>query len=100
MDGLDDSGAGDKVCDFISRGRLPLNYGCRFVKDPPPPFKTQTDASNAFAAHARQLLQSELETPSISRVQALLMLTGHDWGAGNGRRGTGCASGTLGGLFR
>jgi hypothetical protein len=57
-----------------------------FVKDPPPPFRTQTEASNAYAAHARQILQSDLETPSISRVQALLMLTGHDWGAGNGRR--------------
>lgn len=32
------------------------------------------------------MLQADLETPSISRVQALLMLTGHDWGAGNGRR--------------
>jgi hypothetical protein len=57
-----------------------------FVKEPPPPFKTQKEASDAFAARARQMLQSDLETPSISRVQALLMLTGHDWGAGNGRR--------------
>jgi hypothetical protein len=32
------------------------------------------------------MLQADLETTSISRVQALLMLTGHDWGAGNGRR--------------
>jgi hypothetical protein len=58
----------------------------RFVKDPPSPFRSQTEASNAYAAHARQILQQDLETPSISRVQALLMLTGHDWGAGNGRR--------------
>ena len=58
----------------------------RFVKDPPVGFGTQTEASNAYAARARQLLQGDLETPSISRVQALLMLTGHDWGAGNGRR--------------
>ncbi|KAH8722872.1 fungal-specific transcription factor domain-containing protein [Phaeosphaeriaceae sp. PMI808] len=63
-----------------------LALAIRFVKDPPPPFRTQTEASNAYAAHARQILQSDLETPSISRVQALLMLTGHDWGAGNGRR--------------
>lgn len=63
-----------------------LALAIRFVKDPPKPFATQTEASNAFAAHARQILQSDLETPSISRVQALLMLTGHDWGAGNGRR--------------
>ncbi|KAL5117337.1 hypothetical protein ACEQ8H_004782 [Pleosporales sp. CAS-2024a] len=63
-----------------------LALAIRFVKDPPAPFKTQTEASNAYAAHARQILQSDLETPSISRVQALLMLTGHDWGAGNGRR--------------
>lgn len=57
-----------------------------FVREPPAPFRTQTEASNAYAAHARRILQSDLETPSISRVQALLMLTGHDWGAGNGRR--------------
>ncbi|KAF2635631.1 hypothetical protein P280DRAFT_473727 [Massarina eburnea CBS 473.64] len=63
-----------------------LALAIRFVREPPAPFKTQIEASNAFAAHARQILQSDLETPSISRVQALLMLTGHDWGAGNGRR--------------
>lgn len=63
-----------------------LALAIRFVKDPPAPFSSQKEASNAFAAHARQILQSDLETPSISRVQALLMLTGHDWGAGNGRR--------------
>ncbi|KAF2648008.1 hypothetical protein K491DRAFT_699246 [Lophiostoma macrostomum CBS 122681] len=63
-----------------------LALAIRFVQEPPAPFKTQKEASNAFAAHARQMLQADLETPSISRVQALLMLTGHDWGAGNGRR--------------
>ncbi|CAA9965981.1 Fungal-trans multi-domain protein [Pyrenophora teres f. maculata] len=63
-----------------------LALAIRFVQEPPAPFSTQTAASNAYAAHARQILQQDLETPSISRVQALLMLTGHDWGAGNGRR--------------
>lgn len=63
-----------------------LALAIRFVKDPPAPFASQTEASNAYATHARRILQSDLETPSISRVQALLMLTGHDWGAGNGRR--------------
>lgn len=63
-----------------------LALAIRFVKDPPSPFRSQTEASNAYAQHARQILQQDLETPSISRVQALLMLTGHDWGAGNGRR--------------
>ncbi|KAF1925099.1 uncharacterized protein M421DRAFT_264763 [Didymella exigua CBS 183.55] len=63
-----------------------LALAVRFVKDAPDGFGSQTDASNAYAARARQLLQGDLETPSISRVQALLMLTGHDWGAGNGRR--------------
>ncbi|KAF3037076.1 hypothetical protein E8E12_003756 [Didymella heteroderae] len=63
-----------------------LALAVRFVKDPPVGFDSQTEASNAYAARARQLLQGDLETPSISRVQALLMLTGHDWGAGNGRR--------------
>ncbi|KAF2494605.1 hypothetical protein BU16DRAFT_43548 [Lophium mytilinum] len=63
-----------------------LALAIRFVREPPAPFKSQIEASNAFAAHARQILQGDLETPSVSRVQALLMLTGHDWGAGNGRR--------------
>ncbi|CAN9181504.1 unnamed protein product [Alternaria alternata] len=63
-----------------------LALAIRFVQNPPSPFRSQTEASNAYAAHARQILQQDLETPSISRVQALLMLTGHDWGAGNGRR--------------
>lgn len=63
-----------------------LALAIRFVKEPPAPFSTQTEASNAFAHHARSMLSGELEHPSVSRVQALLMLTGHDWGAGNGRR--------------
>ncbi|KAF2279118.1 uncharacterized protein EI97DRAFT_394093 [Westerdykella ornata] len=63
-----------------------LALAIRFVKDTPSPFKSQTEASNAFAAYARQLLQPEFVTPTVSRVQALLMLTGHDWGAGNGQR--------------
>ena len=71
-------------CDVIQRAQVLTTT--RFVKDPPVGFGTQTEASNAYAARARQLLQGDLETPSISRVQALLMLTGHDWGAGNGRR--------------
>ncbi|KAK7525992.1 fungal-specific transcription factor domain-containing protein [Phyllosticta citriasiana] len=63
-----------------------LALAVRFSRHGPGPYPTPTEASNAFAAHARQILQLELETPSISRIQALLMLTGHDWGAGNGRR--------------
>jgi len=85
MDGLGNPSTGDKVVWHLNSA-LTILTEYRFVKDPPPPFRTQKDASNAFAAHARQILQSDLETPSISRVQALLMLTGHDWGAGNGRR--------------
>ncbi|KAL1610575.1 hypothetical protein SLS60_002245 [Paraconiothyrium brasiliense] len=80
------------VCDaqsgrlrLLSEREAEMHPQC-FVSEPPAPFRTQIEASNAFAAHARQILQSDLETPSISRVQALLMLTGHDWGAGNGRR--------------
>lgn len=89
MDGLGYPRACHPVCleSHLSSHHLShLLTADRFVKDPPPPFRTQTEASNAYAAHARQILQSDLETPSISRVQALLMLTGHDWGAGNGRR--------------
>lgn len=89
MDGLGHSGIGYPVLPLYPPPHLPItlaNTRNSFSKDPPPPFKSQKEASNAFAAHARQILQSDLETPSISRVQALLMLTGHDWGAGNGRR--------------
>ncbi|GME58533.1 transcriptional regulatory protein [Neofusicoccum parvum] len=63
-----------------------LALAVRFSRHAPGPYATPTEASNAFAGHARQILQVELETPSLSRIQALLMLTGHDWGAGNGRR--------------
>ncbi|KAF2138078.1 uncharacterized protein K452DRAFT_328996 [Aplosporella prunicola CBS 121167] len=63
-----------------------LALSVRFSRHAPGTYATPTEASNAFATHARQILQLELETPSISRIQALLMLTGHDWGAGNGRR--------------
>lgn len=59
---------------------------CRFVSSPPAPFSTPIEASNAYAAHARQLLQPSLESPSLSRVQALLMITGHSWGAGDGAK--------------
>ncbi|OJD30811.1 transcriptional regulatory protein [Diplodia corticola] len=63
-----------------------LALAVRFSRHAPGPYATPTDASKAFAAHARHILQPEIETPSLSRIQALLMLTGHDWGAGNGRR--------------
>jgi hypothetical protein len=54
-----------------------LLTSARFVKDPPSPFKSQTEASNAYAAHARQILQQDLETPSISRVYESLMYELH-----------------------
>ncbi|KKY20381.1 putative transcription factor [Diplodia seriata] len=63
-----------------------LALAVRFSRHAPGPYATPTDASKAFAAHARHILQPEIESPSLSRIQALLMLTGHDWGAGNGRR--------------
>jgi hypothetical protein len=53
-----------------------LALAIRFVPHPPAPFSSVQQASNAFAAHARQLLQPDIE-PTISRIQAILMLTGH-----------------------
>ena len=50
------------------------------------PFATPIEASNAFAAHARTILLPIIEQPTVSRIQALLMITGHSWGAGEGRR--------------
>lgn len=61
-----------------------LALSIRFVHKPPAPFKTPIEASNAYAAHTRQLLQPSLESPSLSRLQALLMIVGHSWGAGDG----------------
>lgn len=63
-----------------------LALSIRFVNEPPAPYETSTEASNAYAAHARQLLQPSLESPSLARLQALLMITGHSWGAGDGAR--------------
>jgi len=58
----------------------------RFSNLAPAPFATPIEASNAYAAHAREILLPTIEEPTVSRIQALLMITGHSWGAGEGRR--------------
>ncbi|KAM0208195.1 hypothetical protein ACHAQI_007206 [Fusarium lateritium] len=58
----------------------------RFSQAAPPGYSTQVEASNTFAAHARSLVLSLVDQPSVHRAQVLLMLTGHSWGAGEGRR--------------
>ncbi|KAF2431617.1 hypothetical protein EJ08DRAFT_586999, partial [Tothia fuscella] len=57
-----------------------------FSNDAPTPFATPIEASNAYAAHARAIILPAIEEPTLSRIQALLMITGHSWGAGEGRR--------------
>src|ERR1700761_1833204 len=58
----------------------------RFTTNVPPPYATAIEASNAFAAQARSVVLPNVELPTVSRIQALLMVTGHSWGAGEARQ--------------
>lgn len=58
----------------------------RFLKNPPEGFSSQIQTSNYFAAHTRSLILPSIDEPSLQRIQVLLMLTGHGWGSGEGRR--------------
>ncbi|ANZ73136.1 BA75_00018T0 [Komagataella pastoris] len=46
-------------------------------------FRSPVHASEYFAYHARKLLQPLFDRPSIQRIQALTMLSSHDWGERN-----------------
>ncbi|KAI5959041.1 hypothetical protein CANMA_004165 [Candida margitis] len=51
--------------------------------------KTLPDALNAsleFGWHARKLVSAEFDNPSLSNVQALCVLSSHEWGEGNACR--------------
>ncbi|OPB46492.1 Zn2Cys6 transcriptional regulator [Trichoderma guizhouense] len=58
----------------------------RFSQHPPDGFSSQIQTSNYFAAHTRSLILPSIDEPSLQRIQVLLMLTGHSWGSGEGRR--------------
>ncbi|KAF4981842.1 hypothetical protein FZEAL_2421 [Fusarium zealandicum] len=58
----------------------------RFSESAPAGYASQVEASNTFATHARSLVLSLVDQPTLHRAQVLLMLTGHSWGAGEGRR--------------
>ncbi|KAM5358962.1 hypothetical protein ACJZ2D_014856 [Fusarium nematophilum] len=58
----------------------------RFSQAAPPGYSSQVEASNTFATYARSLVLSLVDQPTVHRAQVLLMLTGHSWGAGEGRR--------------
>ncbi|KAK5989542.1 putative transcriptional regulatory PB1A11.04c-like protein [Cladobotryum mycophilum] len=58
----------------------------RFSQKAPDGFATQIETSNAFAAHTRALILPSIDDPTLQRIQVLLMLTGHSWGAGEGKR--------------
>ncbi|KAF2403099.1 hypothetical protein EJ06DRAFT_528059 [Trichodelitschia bisporula] len=77
------SGAGYQVC--TCRVSAVRSDPRRFSNDAPLHFKTPIEASNAFAAHARSILIPAVEQPTVGHIQGLLMLTGHSWGAGEGR---------------
>ncbi|KAF2666212.1 hypothetical protein BT63DRAFT_434093 [Microthyrium microscopicum] len=63
-----------------------LALAIRFSKQAPAPFSTPLEASNAFSAYAKSLVLPFVEEPTLSRIQILLMITGHSWGAGEGHR--------------
>ncbi|KAF1815746.1 hypothetical protein P152DRAFT_195648 [Eremomyces bilateralis CBS 781.70] len=63
-----------------------LALAIRFSTRAPEPFSTPIEASNTFAAHARNLLQLSLEVPDLTTIQTLLMITGHSWGSGDGQK--------------
>ncbi|KAH7159578.1 fungal-specific transcription factor domain-containing protein [Dactylonectria estremocensis] len=58
----------------------------RFSQAAPPGYLSQVQASNTFANHARTLVLTLVDQPTLQRAQVLLMLTGHSWGAGEGKR--------------
>lgn len=75
----------DPVCS-LSRTSLTLYDTPRFSQYAPQGYSSQVEASNAFGAHARSLVLASVDQPTLHRAQILLMLTGHSWGAGEGRR--------------
>jgi hypothetical protein len=58
----------------------------RFSQHPPEGYSSQIEASNSFASQARALVLPHVDESTLNRTQALLLLTGHSWGAGEGRR--------------
>lgn len=45
-----------------------------------------SNASNYFGWHARNMLKEVFDSPTIQRVQALTMLSSHEWGEGHASR--------------
>ncbi|OQV08122.1 Fungal specific transcription factor domain-containing protein isoform 2 [Cladophialophora immunda] len=48
-------------------------------------FSSPLEASDFFAQRASRAVQLRITSPSLPQVQALLLLTGHKWGAGDGQ---------------
>ncbi|KAH0843182.1 putative transcriptional regulatory protein PB1A11.04c [Fonsecaea pedrosoi] len=48
-------------------------------------FGSPLEASNFFSQRASRAVQLRITSPSLPQVQALLLLTGHKWGAGDGK---------------
>ncbi|KAH7317081.1 fungal-specific transcription factor domain-containing protein [Stachybotrys elegans] len=63
-----------------------LALSVRFSPTPPNGYPTQIAASNAFASLARSLVLPKVDEPCLHTTQTLLLITGHSWGAGEGRR--------------
>lgn len=61
-----------------------VNYNCG---SPGKLHYVSWQASAYFGWHAHRLLGSCFDSPSLERIQALTMLSSHEWGAGNPARG-------------
>lgn len=51
-----------------------------------PSFSTPSQASNYFGWNARNILKNVFDSPTIQRVQALCILSSHEWGEANSSR--------------
>lgn len=56
------------------------------TNDTPHHISRASQASNYFGWHARNYLKNVFDSPTIQRVQALCMLSSHEWGEGNNSR--------------
>ncbi|CAK9436509.1 uncharacterized protein LODBEIA_P10670 [Lodderomyces beijingensis] len=74
---------------------LPKSYGtfeeanaASFQPNPNNTFtpESASSSSNYFGYHAKRILGQDFETPTFSKVQALCVLSSHEWGEGNASR--------------
>lgn len=73
----------------FSEDEAPQNFAPNFgLQDPilDSSLSTPSQASNYFGWNARHLLKNVFDSPTIQRVQALCILSSHEWGEANSSR--------------